>query len=173
MPRCDVCNTVFKGKREFDTFYNIGNITFCDLDCIKKYVESTQNIRFDRHLEDIMRPLQPGEMGGEPMVYSPNLRTSFRSAFEAVVAEKMILDWKWNVRYEPTMIKVTDTKVYIPDFYLPDQNIFLEVKGAWLNGSKKKFIQVQDMFGPDRLLLIHAGYRGFFKSDHADVGDLF
>ena len=172
MPKCDVCNKVFKGKKEYDTFYNIGNITFCDLECVKKYVETTQYIRFDRHLEDRIRELQPGEMGGEPTTYSPRLRTSFRSGYEAVVAEKLILDWGWRVLYEPHMIKVTEHKTYIPDFYLPDFNCYLEVKGAWLNGSKKKFIQVQDLFGPERLLLIHAGYRHFFKSTHAEIEDL-
>lgn len=172
MPRCDVCSTAFKSKREFDTFYNIGNITFCDLDCFKKYVESTQYIRFDRHLEDRIRPLQPGEMGGEPTTYSPKLRTAFRSGYEAVVAEKMILEFGWNVRYEPDMIKVSSSKVYIPDFYLPDFGVYLEVKGVFLNGSRKKFQQVQEMFGPERLLLIHAGYRHWFKSTHADIEDL-
>lgn len=53
----------------------------------------------------------------------------FRSRLEArwaLYLDLLGIDWD----YEPCFYKVSDTLYYLPDFYLPRQRIWLEVKGA-------------------------------------------
>ena len=55
---------------------------------------------------------------------------TMRSSWEVRVADYLTeLNKEWL--YEPTTFKLTDVLSYRPDFYVPEDNIYIEVKG-WL-----------------------------------------
>jgi predicted nuclease of restriction endonuclease-like RecB superfamily len=62
---------------------------------------------------------------------------------------------KWE--YEPVTLKIYDGQrpwYYVPDFFLPEFGIYIEVKGYWRgDGRKKKFELFQQQLGP-RLCLV-------------------
>jgi len=65
---------------------------------------------------------------------------SFRSNYEyrfATILNKLKIEWK----YEPQFfrLKSFDNKIYFPDFYLPQYDIWIEVKGYFTEIAKKKF----------------------------------
>ncbi len=62
---------------------------------------------------------------------------SFRSQYEYHFAKWLSgqgIDW----HYETWGFTVGETKTYTPDFYLPLYSAFMEVKGQWGLGQKKK-----------------------------------
>lgn len=63
------------------------------------------------------------------MVLKDGEKLRVRSRWEAVFIEDFLerkdLDWK----YEPKMFKLPDGRMYIPDFYVEDNNCWIEVKG--------------------------------------------
>jgi predicted nuclease of restriction endonuclease-like RecB superfamily len=58
-----------------------------------------------------------------------------RSGYEVIFAQ-YLLRHRISFEYEPRRIKLTPSTVYIPDFYLPDTDTWVEVKGyaadSWL-----------------------------------------
>lgn len=78
-----------------------------------------------------------------PTVYG-NIR--FRSRSEARLAEYFDrVEVKWN--YEPCILKWVDQhgcmRSYLPDFYLPDLDIYVEVKGWLPDGTVEKLESVE------------------------------
>jgi hypothetical protein len=51
---------------------------------------------------------------------------------------------KWQ--YEHKTFKFKNYK-YTPDFYLPEFNLYIEVKGHWYLNSKKKYLSFKQKFG--------------------------
>jgi hypothetical protein len=58
------------------------------------------------------------------------------------------------------------TKTYTPDFYLTEYNLFVEVKGAWASGSKKKFYMAQKHID---LILLPSYLQRDFAKKYKDV----
>lgn len=62
----------------------------------------------------------------------------FRSSWEANFARVLNIENR-NWKYEPKDFKINDSgDVYIPDFYLPEEDIWVEVKGWLMPNNKKK-----------------------------------
>lgn len=60
-----------------------------------------------------------------------------RSGYEvmyAMVLEKENIDWE----YEPKRFKLSDELRYTPDFFLPKQNLWIDVKGRITEKNKEK-----------------------------------
>ncbi|KKM13381.1 hypothetical protein LCGC14_1716780 [marine sediment metagenome] len=70
------------------------------------------------------------------------LKQYFRSNWEANYARILnYLKIKWE--YEPQVFVVVVNKrelTYRPDFYLPEKDKWIEVKGYWIGKAKQKFI---------------------------------
>lgn len=84
--------------------------------------------------------------------YRKDLNASFRSTWEANIAR--ILNFE-NINYEFESHKFTlqndkKTMTYIPDFYLPDTDTYIEVKGYWRNYKVQLFRQQY----PNKFLVI-------------------
>lgn len=60
----------------------------------------------------------------EPVVSS----LDFKSSIEKLCFQK--LSRHFNVVYEPFRVLLSKRTVYVPDFYIPEKNLFIEVKGA-------------------------------------------
>jgi hypothetical protein len=95
--------------------------------------------------------------------YSVMLNASFRSYAEACFAEYIRFDMQLSLFYEPVILKLGGGKRYVPDFYLPSADLFVEVKGDWWPGSKSKFVKGQDILGHERLILIPPEYFSWFN----------
>jgi predicted nuclease of restriction endonuclease-like RecB superfamily len=66
----------------------------------------------------------------------------YRSAYEAAVA-RLFTSHSIDFEFEPHAF-VLGTKSYTPDFYLPDYSLYIECKGPWAIGSKKKYLAVRE-----------------------------
>ena len=95
--------------------------------------------------------------------YSVSLGVGFRSWFECRLAEFIVAKWKTQVFYEAHMLPIDSTHFYVPDFWLPMHGVWLEVKGEWRFGGRKKFVTAQRILGADRLLLIPPAYKKWFS----------
>lgn len=86
------------------------------------------------------------EMGEAFEVYSPKLHMGFRSGYEKSVAE-WFYDNEISFEYEPyTFLLDTDTASYTPDFFLPDFQVLVEVKGIWQRRNKvQKFRELYSL----------------------------
>ncbi len=90
---------------------------------------------------------------------SDNVTISMDSSWEVKCAEKLDeLGVKWE-RTEDLKLKYIDkraqTRNYIPDFYLPDYDIYLEVKGYWTTPARWKMRSVMDR-NPGKIRLLQS-----------------
>lgn len=99
------------GKKVERTKSNIGHHIFCSYRCVNKKVFRGIMIEYNKKY--------------------------FRSSWEANFAKWCDLSGiKWE--YEPKTFDLGNT-TYTPDFYLPDFDLWIEVKGYWRADAKKKF----------------------------------
>lgn len=72
---------------------------------------------------------------------------TFRSSYEKTYAEYLDANKiKWM--YEAKKFMLGGKKYYLPDFYLPDTEKYVEVKGKWYKKSKDKFAVFKELY-PD------------------------
>lgn len=81
----------------------------------------------------------------------------FRSRLEARWAVFLdLLDVNWD--YEPSFYQVGEELYYLPDFYLPDHQLWLEVKGAPYMDTASMAKVLASVAGPMRIPLREAPY---------------
>lgn len=155
-----------------DRLNGVNDPVFCSVDCLAGFVFRPKGISSDEFIhylgqKNILKKNGGHEVNlfGNGVCYSHRLGSCFRSFFEAIVAETFVCVYKEEIYYEPFEISLHlngKARVYIPDFFLPKHGIFLEVKGAWLHGSKKKFLTAVSLIGSDRLILVPPYLRNGF-----------
>jgi len=63
------------------------------------------------------------------------MRSTYEQRF-AVILDSLELEWQ----YEPKCFGIfNDTKTYLPDFYIPKLELYVEVKGWWRDDAREKF----------------------------------
>jgi hypothetical protein len=68
-----------------------------------------------------------------------------RSSYEIVYAKYLDnREIKWL--YEPKVFILKENNTYTPDFYLPESNTYIEVKGWWRDKAKKKFKEFKKLY---------------------------
>ena len=70
----------------------------------------------------------------------------FRSHYEAFIAARL-KNGGWRYAYEPKTIKYIKPEQhcsYLPDFYLPDTDIYIEAKGLFSSNDRKKHLLIQE-----------------------------
>ena len=149
---CEKDLKVTKSKRN----YLLPNFNhFCSANCFYKCIQEPQP---KGNISDVLL-LGCSILKGGNTAYSNRLNKYFKSKWEAIIAEWLTvkkIDWY----YEPITItfkkkglrtegkwegKGEDTRTYTPDFFLPKQELFIEVKGLWMSGGKKKLIAVKEL----------------------------
>ena len=70
--------------------------------------------------------------------FVPEVQHYVRSTWEEQVA-KWLKSKHFTYHYEPRVFN-TSAGYYRPDFYLPDKNLYIEVKGRWYPKAKEKFL---------------------------------
>ena len=75
-----------------------------------------------------------------------------RSSWEINIAEWLDKQgWDWL--YEPKRFELKDM-TYLPDFYLPEQDVWWEVKGWFHERSQKQIKQFRELYPNERLVVI-------------------
>ena len=158
MSVCHVCRHSLSsiGKRNALSFPD-GAYAFCSEDCMLTHVHSCPPIP-NEYLPSYGISPAPKEWK-DAECYSTLLDQRFRSWFECSVAEHLVLKWKTPIVFEPHSIRLDRTHCYVPDFWLPEYGVWLEVKGEWRLGAKSKFTRTQEILGADRLLIVPPAYK--------------
>lgn len=107
---------------------------FCGSRCLLKYIKD-QPVTDEFKLDHIT----PSKIAEPYEFWDEELQMYFRSSYESIVGRFLDRhEFKWV--YEMWTINIKESQ-YTPDFWLNDFDIFLEVKGLWGVGSKKKLYQ--------------------------------
>ncbi len=102
---------------------------FCSTGCFLKFLNGVEK-------QDISVPMELPQIDTAFEEWEPLTNCFYRSKYE-----KSVVLWfiKNNIKfyYESCSFKIGD-HYYTPDFWLPEKNILIEVKGMWHFGSKYK-----------------------------------
>lgn len=102
------------------------------------------------------RKCGPVSLGRADKHYSPITHRYYRSEFERNFAEVMH-SRRMRFSYEHLAFTWADdgaTKFYSPDFYSSTHRAFVEIKGRWGAGQKKKFKSFREHFPEVSILLV-------------------
>jgi hypothetical protein len=96
----------------------------------------------------------------------------FRSSWEANIARWLThLGVRWQ--YEPTVFQfvpeVGGTLSYTPDFYLPDEDRYIEVKGWWDTKSRLRMQKMIEQYPTVRIEIIDAEHYGTIASEFSTI----
>jgi predicted nuclease of restriction endonuclease-like RecB superfamily len=164
MIACGTCLKKFSLAGE--GIFPVDSLVFCSEKCLHEHIISMKPLAQNKLKSAGVRKYD-SDLLPRGECYSPILRMEFRSLFECSVAEHIEYSWCLPACYEQYGILLDCGNLYIPDFFLPEQGVWLEVKGEWRFGARSKFIEALRKLGYDRLLLIPPSYRGWFKRGKA------
>ncbi len=173
---CYTCGAPFYLSIRDTRFLGTYRRVFCSVDCLVKDVLTPRRNGFfiQQMVENgILKKFEPQPNDNGFVCFSHRLGTHFRSYFEAMVAEVLVLRYGINLIYEPFELLLQigrRDKVYVPDFFLPDSGVFIEVKGEWLHGSKKKFLSAVQFLGDNGIILIPPYLRKAFSDANKSTG---
>jgi len=136
---CSVCgNPIIRSPKVWKDTPGQADV-YCSPDCIsnrllRKYTEAGTERLLRKHTKNPM-------VSDEYPVYSYSLKKLFRSQFEVLVA-KYFIKKGIGFWYEKVTLDLFDgTKHWTPDFYIPAARTFVEVKGVWALGGKRKYLE--------------------------------
>ncbi len=132
--RCDCGNTVFVGAPQLST----GHTNSCG--CLRRESSS-------RHAANVLANHSCKNSKYNWHITVGGKCIHLRSSFEVIFA-KYLLKHRIRFEYEPRKIQLAPDIIYIPDFYLPDSDTWVEVKGYAHDGWPRK-----------RALFEKAGYK--------------
>lgn len=145
--KCHICGA---GLHKETTDLTSAKLKFCKPLCLMKHIVSIETK--DKPLcviDNIGRGF-----GNSPdyTCHSVRLGQTFRSSYEMIFAKYMVRR-KFKIWYESHIVEIGPDKIYIPDF-LFSQGVFIEIKGKWAMGAKKKYEAAQERLGADRMILV-------------------
>ena len=110
------------------------SILVCSRDCFVQFIEQHKG---SVPIKDLLENFYKDKT---PAVFSnTNYLADSRSQAERDLME-LLNDLDIKYEYEAYSVMNTAKKIYLPDFYLPKYNLFIEVKdGLWEQGAYAKF----------------------------------
>lgn len=128
---CPVCNNVFEiPTKDWKLVDHLGDVV-CSRECVLAYIKTPRSL--PDHLSGVQRVYN----NDPDAAWSRELRRFFRSQYEVFFAE-WLAKLKIQFDYEAFAFPVANG-FYIPDFHLPQHQLFIEIKGAWGPSSKSKY----------------------------------
>ena len=141
MPKyaCTNCREKFSVTNKEDMLIHRAMELFCSPDCLLDLVETRG---YQPSFETVPRP---GFMT-RPV-------NGTRSLYEAAV---LIFMEKRNITvlYEPFAIRLQQGDRYVPDLFLPEFNVIIEIKGRWAPKGKQKVTRIKQVLGEKRFYLM-------------------
>lgn len=117
----------------------INKKNYCDKTCRGRAVWESKNLSEKM----VWRPCH-GIVGGE--------RKWFRSMWELVFAKDFLEKRGFKWQYEPKTFKLSDGSTYTPDFYIEDDDAWVEIKGYDREGSVKRFLKFKEEYAETAIL---------------------
>lgn len=151
---CEACNDTIYIKNA-DWRYLFSGPYYCSKECLTQYIHSAHIPRDPRDNTDgpeikyLDSKIVNLSTGG---VWSDRHKIAFRSKYEQKFAN-YLTDEGFVFEYEPYSF-LLDSGSYTPDFYLPDSDLFVEVKGSWGFGSKSKMKRFIEQYPDVRLIVV-------------------
>ena len=154
---CEYCGDTFEGKpSELNSYYcsrkcfhKAGRITKTCITCSKPF----EIKKSDNHLQRCSRECQYiDQSNGKIKIHlngrtgyrkDINLQDYFKSALEADFA-RFVLYMGYSYLYEKKTF-ITDKGAYTPDFYIPELNTYVELKGVEKNNSAFSKIMTKNL----------------------------
>ena len=124
---------------------------YCSPECVRRVLSefhgSSTGNKYRRVSEQEMK-----NKVDDNSTWCPKRRQFFRSDYEILVADWLDLI---GIKYEyETIILSSGKQHYLPDFYIPESDTFLEVKGLWRMGAKAKIQRIREAIPGIRLIVI-------------------
>lgn len=151
-PKCIDCNKeiLYEEKRCTKCFHNFLKEKFKGIKpskkCLKAAKKANSHPLSKEHKEKIKKSMMGKNKGKnsalfgkipQPIKRCKYKRIKMRSSWEVAYAkylDKQGIKWL----YESKTFDLGDT-TYTPDFYLPESDTYIEIKGRWFKGAKEKF----------------------------------
>lgn len=161
MPRrlCQFCNKLQMVPADEFKYLDHDGDYVCSRECIMEWLRRNrqEKVWFDRTQFEIHPSL-------DPISHQHKFDDGdFRSKYEYHVANWLVEN-SIAFKFEPFTIEF-DTKSYLPDFFLSDYGVFLEVKGKWGVSQKKKLAHFRKVLPDLKVLVIPWTLRGEFYGD--------
>ena len=143
LKRCSVCGKMDElsgkqwGMTEFDGEYT------CSLPCVLLWIKRDPGQAFPFPSWESSKRASPNS--GIP----DHFRSSYEQGFSLWLEDNQVL-----FQYEAFTFSVGDSSSYTPDFYLPQYECFIEVKGKWAVGQKRKMGRFRREYPEVRLLVM-------------------
>lgn len=112
---------------------------FCSPECIVDILGYNRDAL--RDIRPVRTPTKNPVVSEEYSAFSSCLGMSFRSQFEVLVAEYLYDKDIFFVYEKITLALGKGRKHWTPDFYIPRSRTFIEVKGVWALGGRKKYLE--------------------------------
>lgn len=128
---------------------------FCCPNCLHSYIKSQVKVK-----QKLDYPSKNVYISCPTEIYDRVTKRQYRSLYEAYFA-RFCQKNKIEFWYEPFYYQV-ESKFYTPDFYLPDYNLSVEVKGLWQNSAKKKYLAIRQQIN---IILLPAYLQKEFKKE--------
>lgn len=151
---CSFCGREFFIRKKDRMLINVPSPVLCSARCLLFYLIERERSGVQEAIplrENKAKFRLSPHVSEEMDAFSNILYQCFRSRLEVHTAEFLtahsILWW-----YEKIAIRLGN-RWYTPDFYIPTARAFLEVKGYWGFGSKKKFRQAVKEI-PEEIILV-------------------
>ena len=145
---CKICKKTYSVIRSRDK-----KSKFCSASCKSLFIwNQNKDIMISRSAETCRRGTKTGiarslkyleTMGNKDFrpykvfVDRKSRKLYFRSTYEIIFVQQYLDAKELNWVYEPKKFS-TSEGIYMPDFYLPDENIWYEVKGHFFRGAREK-----------------------------------
>ena len=145
---CVQCKTLEKVSTKNWNLYSSHDFDqVCSIDCLLTWIVTSNRC----HTQEFKYvPSRKDMCVGH--VHSGFTKSWFRSVYEKDTAEFFYRHNK-HFLYEPAQFRVGKS-IYIPDFYLPTCDSFVEVKGNWGASAKTKYRNFTKLFPDVRILLL-------------------
>ena len=100
--------------------------------------------------------------------YREDLNHCFRSKWEANFARVMHYE-KTPYYYEKYIFDLGNGEKYIPDFYIPYDDYFVEVKGYWFKKGRDKFLLFKRLYPNITLVVLDEGLYNYLKENYKEI----
>jgi hypothetical protein len=166
-PKCIDCNIKinYESKRCVTCFHIYLSKLFKGIKPSKKCLEAARKAVSHPMLKETKKKIQKSMMGknkgqksalfGKPAPFIKKIKyrgIKMRSSWEVAYAKYLDKNHiKWQ--YEPKTFNLGNT-TYTPDFYLPETDTYIEIKGRWFKDSKKKFLLFKKKYYSMNIILL-------------------
>ncbi len=97
--------------------------------------ESSRKNKITRHANLLSGKTKFKQTHGKRILVGSNwMRSTYESRF-AILLNQLNICWV----YEPKWFDIGDSKAYLPDFFIPSLDLYVEIKGWWRDDAKEKF----------------------------------